>query len=138
MNRTFHPYWDWEEHKCGMWKMVHGAERKRLVTLAVAFTGNARAYGKYMLRVLDEWPVSCEHNLTAQNMNRQAWIGHAACCIAIECPEDVTREAWHYLSKQQQDEANAVADIAIAKWESCYTEKPAIDLQLLLFGGGYA
>ena len=69
-----------------------------------------------MLRVVNEWPLSCEHNLTA-DCNRQAWIGQAACCLALGVPEDITREAWHMLTQSQQDEANRKADEAILVWE---------------------
>jgi hypothetical protein len=70
-----------------------------------------------MLKAIDLWPVSCEHNLSCTGMNRQAWIGHAACCIATGCPEHITRLAWHTLTQKQQDEANAKADFAIKTWE---------------------
>jgi len=136
MNRVFHPYQEWEEYKCGMWKVIHGERKKELFKLAVAFTGDAEKYGAFMLRVLTEWPISCEQNLTAQSVNRQAWIGHAACCIAIGCPEEITREAWHYLTRQQQDEANAKADIAITRWGLTH-EEVGLE-QLLLFGGANA
>jgi hypothetical protein len=55
--------------------------------------------------------------LTDISQNRRAWIGHAACCMAIKCPEYITRSAWGYLTKEQQDLANAEADRAIAWWE---------------------
>lgn len=123
MKRKFHPFEIWEENKYGLWKMVTGKEKESKLQMAINFTGDHIEYGKYMLLVIDEWPISCEHNLTASSMNRQAWIGHAACCIAIGCPESVTREAWHFLSKEQQDLANLQADIAIQKWEEKYNAK---------------
>ena len=46
------------------------------------------------------------------------FIGHAAAAAAIKCPEDIVREAWGHLSKQQQDDANAAAQRAIEHWES--------------------
>lgn len=103
-----------------MWRNVHGSERKKYLEKAIEFTGNARLYGEYMMKAIEQWPMSCEHNLTDQSMNKQAWVGHAACCIALGCPEDITREAWHYLTQEQQDEANAMADLAIAKWQESY------------------
>jgi len=91
-----------------------------LLKQAIEFTGNPPLYGSFMMRVIKEWPISCEHNLTCKGMNRQAWIGHAAACIAIGCPEHITREAWAYLTQEQQDLANAEADKAIAQWELEY------------------
>lgn len=133
MNKIYHPYDSWEEYKAGMWRHIFGDEREKMLNKAVLFTGNAELYGKWMMKVIKEWPISCEQNLSDRNMNRQAWIGHAACCLCIGCPEDITREAWHHLSQQQQDEANKKADEAIAEWERRFwNAKAEIRGQLLL------
>ncbi len=117
MKRMYHHYDKWEEIKAGMWRKIPEKERTTYLEKAIEFTGNAELYGSYMLRVLDEWPISCEQNLSNKTINRKAWIGHAASCLALDCPEDVTREAWHRLTEQQQDEANERARLAIIKWE---------------------
>ena len=44
--------------------------------------------------------------------------GHAAVAMAIQCPEDIVRLAWGYLTGEQQDLANAAAQRAIEFWES--------------------
>jgi len=90
---------------------------------AVEFTGNAVLYGCWMMKALEMWPISCEQNLSHKSNNRQAWIGHAACFLAIGSPEDVTREAWWMLTDEQRDLANAQADIAIADFEKRYASK---------------
>lgn len=118
MKRIWHHYRDWEEIDAGMWTMVSGAERRKLLPKAIKFTGDANIYGAAMLRVLKEWPKSCEHNLTDLSQNRKAWIGHAAACLEIGCPESVTREAWGHLSDEQRDAANARAAAAILEWEN--------------------
>jgi len=117
MKQIYHHYSEWEEHKYGMWRNVHGSKREELLEAAIQFTGDAELYGEWMLKVIEEWPISCEQNLTCSSINRQAWIGHAACCLATDCPEDITRWAWGFLSEEQQDKANAKADEAILKWE---------------------
>lgn len=91
--------------------------REEALQKAIEFTGNAQLYGEYMLRVAREWKYSCEHNLSCETQNRKAWIGHAACAMAMLCPEDIVREAWGHLSETQQKEANHVAEIAIKYWE---------------------
>jgi hypothetical protein len=101
-----------------MWRNVSGVSRATLLSDAIVFTGDAKRYGAAMLRVLDELPIATAHNLTDTNQNRKAWLGHAACYLAFECPEDVTREAWGQLTERQRTEANAMADIGIAKWEA--------------------
>lgn len=118
MKRVWHPYWDWED--LDMWSPPPASDRKRLVKKAVVFTGDYKLYGRWMLKVVDKWPISCEHNLTAVELNRRAWIGHAACFMAIGSPEDVTREAWGILSDEQRELANLKADEAIAEWEKRY------------------
>jgi hypothetical protein len=117
MRRIYHPYHVWEEYKFGMWRSVFGKEREEFLQKAFEFTSDANLYGRWMLRVIEEWPYSCEHNLSCTEMNRQAWIGHAAVCLAIGCPEDITRLAWHQLTIEQQDAANKKADEAIEQWE---------------------
>jgi hypothetical protein len=117
VKQKYHPYKEWEDYLAGMWRKVPSSEEAKYLDEAIRFTGDALEYGSYMLRVAKEWPISCEHNLTDISQNRRAWIGHAACCLAIKCPEYLTRQAWGYLSQKQQDEANAQADIAISWWE---------------------
>jgi len=123
MKKIYHHFRDCEEYGAGMWRHVFGEEKEILFNKAVLFTGNAELYGSWMLKVIDQWPKSCEHNLTNSSMNKQAWIGHAACCLAIGCPEDVTRLAWRELTQKQQDDANKKADYAISVWEKQYMEK---------------
>jgi hypothetical protein len=123
VRKVWHPYWDWEDYKAGMWSSVKGKDRATMLRRAIEFTGDAVLYGSFMRRVAAEWPISCEHNLTDSAINRQAWIGHAACCMATGCPEDVTREAWGELTQQQQSEADAQAASAIAGWENARKDR---------------
>lgn len=116
MKRIYHPFHKWEEIEAGMWESVAGKELSGHLERAVEFTGNAVLYGSYMLKVIKMWPYSCEHNLTDENINRKAWIGHAATALAIGCPEHITRMAWGKLTQQQQDEANDQAQQAIDLW----------------------
>lgn len=119
--RIWHPYWAWEEYSAGMWRRIHGIERDQFLQQAITFTGDTELYGSWMLKVTEVWPISCEHNLTDYGMNRRAWIGHSACCLAINCPEDITRAAWKTLTDEQRIKANIKADEAIYAWERKYT-----------------
>jgi len=112
---VWHPWWRWEECSYNMWGNV--SDKSYWLAKAIAFTGDAELYGKWMLKVVDKWPVSCEHNLTKKSLNRKAWIGHAAAALAIQCPEDIVRAAWAHLSREQQIAANAKAQEAIDIWE---------------------
>lgn len=99
-----------------MWREITRREHDAMLPHVVAFTGDAGLYGDAMLRVVAEWPVSCEQNLTDTGQNRRAWVGHAACCLATGAPEYLTREAWGHLTQEQRDKANARADQAIRRW----------------------
>lgn len=123
MKKIWHPYTSWEDWQNGMWRFVGGNQRRKYLKSAIEFTGDAKLYGSFMRRVINEWPISCEHHLTDININRKAWLGHAATCLAIQCPEDITRQAWGYLTEQQQDDANAEAQNAINEWLAKHDEK---------------
>ena len=99
-----------------MWRKVTVEEEAEFLKKAFDFTGNHILYGYWMMRVVDEWSVSCEQNLTDDSINKQAWIGHAACQMAIECPEYITRKAWGMLTQEQRDLANRQADRGIHEW----------------------
>jgi hypothetical protein len=98
-----------------MWGDVDN--RKQMLEKAIKFTGDHVLYGSYMMRVIYEWPNSCDNALTDYQMNRKAWVGHAACALAIRCPEDITRQAWGFLTDEQRLLANAEAERAIQSWE---------------------
>lgn len=107
--RIYHHYNDLEEYHAGMWRIVRGSARKDFVANAAALMQQPDAFKDAMLQALETWPKSCDANLTAESVNRIAWLGHAGCCIATGSPEEATRVAWHTLAQDEQDEANRVA-----------------------------
>ena len=118
LKRIYHHYTNWEEYKFGMWRTIKDEkEKEKLLKEAIKFTGNYKLYGKYMMLVVKQWKYSCEHNLTKSG-DKRAWIGHAAVAYAIQCPEDIVREAWGYLTPQQQELANKKASAAIDYWRA--------------------
>jgi len=123
MKQAFHHHEKWEEYIYGMWRTVSKEVECQILPLAVEFTGNHKLYGLAMLRVISEWPISCEQNLTNVSINRRAWLGHAACCLQHGWPEYLVRQAWHHLSQKQQEDANAKASEVIKIFESKYRKK---------------
>ena len=109
------PFWKWEEVEHNMWGHVNG--KNEWLQKAIEFTGDHKLYGSWMRKVTATWTNSCSHHLTKIGTNRKPWIGHAAVALAIQCPEDIVREAWGHLSKEQQDLANLEAKMAIEEWE---------------------
>lgn len=116
--RVYHPYWEWEEVDAGMWSTVQNPDK--YLRMAIQFTGDHKKYGRWMMKVVREWVKSCENALTDRSLNRKASLGHAACAMAIGCPEDITRKAWGYLSDEQRILANREAERAISWWEYNY------------------
>lgn len=124
IKRVYHPYHLWEEVKHNMWGKV--ADRGAYLNWAISFTGNYQIYGAFMIIVTNEWRYSCENALTDRLLNRKAWIGHAACAMANNCPEDIVREAWKKLTNEQRILANGEAERAILHWETRYLQSKCV------------
>ena len=118
--RVFHHFNKCEEYQSNMWKACLPNEKNKLIEAARELMININDFYNAMLKVIKEWVYSCESNFTASSINHQAWIGHAACAIAVNSPEDITRLAWRTLTQEQQDKANEAADKAIAVWKGNY------------------
>jgi len=117
MKRVWYRYEEWEDYQAGMWRLLWKHEEAGFVKKAIEFTGDAELYGLFMMEVIKEWPVSCKYNFTCDHLNKHAWVGHAACCMATESPEYITRLAWRELTERQQIDANKQATIAIETWQ---------------------
>lgn len=124
LTQVFHPIWLWEEITHNMWGKV--TDRNAYLQQAIAFTGDHKQYGHYMRRVCAEWPYSTENAFTDPHLNHRAWVGHAACALALNCPEDIVRQAWRYLTDEQQLLANKEASRAIAGWRRAYIKNRGI------------
>ncbi len=110
------PYWDWEDWKAGMWRKVENEEE--LLVKCVEFTGNWILYGEWMQKVVKEWPLTMLNSLSNPSINKRAFIGHCACCLAFGCPEYVTRKAWKILTDQQRKDADDIAEIVYHEWKN--------------------
>ena len=116
---VWHPFWDLEEVRHNMWGNV--SHRSTWLQIAATFTGNPELYGEWMFKVVEAWPKSCEHNLTKPG-DKRPWMGHAAVALAVQCPEDIVREAWGLLNQDQQRKANDKAKQAIDSWRARHAE----------------
>jgi hypothetical protein len=123
MKQVWHPFWEWEDYKAGMWTRVSKKEERDMIVIAKNFTGDWLRYGDAMERVVFEWPITMEHNLTNPSLNHKAFVGHCACCLETGIPEYITRAAWKMLSDQQQGLANFAAEKHIAKWREFHLKK---------------
>lgn len=124
MRRVYHPYHTWEDFRVGMFNPSDRAEEHR--DCARALLADPAGFLAAMRAMVAEWPVAAEHNLTALDTNRRAWLGAAACCHHCGSREHTTREAWWSLTSTQQDAANAAAEDLIAEWERAYSGADAL------------
>lgn len=97
-----------------------------MLEMAIEFTGDYKLYGSFMEKVVNDWEFSCENALTDPGLNKRAWVGHAACAMALSCPEEITRKAWGRLSSEQQLLANKEADRAIRIWNENYIKSKGL------------
>jgi hypothetical protein len=118
LQQVYHRVQEWEEVTHNMWGKV--TDRNAYIQRAIQFTGNHIEYGRYMLRVCEEWPISTDNAFTDPYLNHRAWVGHAACALAFNCPEDIVRQAWRFLTDEQKLLANKEASRAIADWRRAY------------------
>jgi len=126
--QVYHPVWLWEEIEHNMWGRVD--DRAGYLQRAIEFTGDHKLYGSFMQRVCQEWPYSTENAFTDPYLNHRAWVGHAACALAMRCPEDIVRQAWRYLTDEQKLLANQEASRAIANWRRAYIAHRGIHADL--------
>lgn len=116
IDRVYHHYQDLEEWRDGMWRIVGGAKRTANAENAANLMRSDKDFEAAMMRALEEWPNSCAHNLSAEDTNRLAWLGHAGCLLAVGSPEENTRFGWHMLNTKEQNSANATAQRVLDAW----------------------
>ena len=139
IKQVYIPYWEWEDFINGMWRKIPKEQEPEMLKIAIEFTGSPIKYGNAMKQIIYEWPRTMLNTLTNLNVNRRAFLGHCACQFAINCPEYITRQAWHELTDMQRYLADKVAQQTIDKWCSEYERKNQIihsDMaeQMLLWG----
>jgi hypothetical protein len=119
MQRIFHNYLKWEDWKRGMYRPLQqdSPEAEELITLALHLLSSPRKLYRVMSLVSTKWRYASEMNLSHAAINRQAWLGQAACCYEYHVPEHLTKQAWWRLTQDQRDKANAIADRVILEWE---------------------
>ncbi len=114
--RVYFHYEQLEEFQFGMWRIVRGEQRLRNARAAADLMRDSAGFLSAMRKALRDWPNSCAHNLTAEGVNKIAWLGHAGNCIGVNSPEENTRIGWHMLNAKEQAEANRVAQLVLDEW----------------------
>lgn len=129
MQRVFHHFSLWEDYHAGMYDESKDGRSER-VQKAAEILGTPDICREAMEKVVSEWIISTEYNLSNLEINRKAWLGQAACCCWAGIHEDETREAWGIMSQEQRIEANRIAAEIIKRWQSKREreEDPQIDM----------
>lgn len=129
MQRIFHHYSLWEDYHAGMYDESKDGRAER-VQKAAEILGTPAVCREAMEKVVAEWKISTEYNLSNLEINRKAWLGQAACSCYAGIHEDETREAWGIMTEAQRIEANRIAAAIIKKWQSKREreEDPQIDM----------
>ena len=115
-NRIFHTFEKWECYKAGFYNThKDGMTQEECEAEYCRFLSNDVEFRNALKRVITEWKFSCEHYLTNVSMNRIAWLGQAALCIATGIPSTF-RSGYNLLTPQQQDIANHTALNYLNSW----------------------
>lgn len=115
--RIYHRWEKWECYRAGFFSpnAPKGMTAEDCEKAYAEFLSDEKKFMLYAYRVVDEWLFSCEHNLSNPNMNRIAWIGQSAMCLATGVPSRF-RSGYHLLTKEKQIAADLVALKAINYW----------------------
>lgn len=132
--RIYHPAHLWEDAQNGLFKLTPTPQDQdgiKMIAASRELLSSPDALHDAMMHVAFEWRFSAEVNLSNRSMNRQAWLGQAACCFECGANEDLVKAAWRTLSSDEMEAANGVADMVIAQWEN---ERKVVERGQDLFG----
>ena len=76
--------------------------------------------------IIRDWPYSCEHNLTNENMNRIAWLGQASCALLFQVPHQRSMGGYNLLTSEEQKAADAMAEKYLNIWLEQYEHSQKI------------
>lgn len=122
MKRIYHTWDKWECYPAGFYEdrapdQFADQDCRRLYA---DFLRDSNRFGSALMRVITEWPNSCEHYLSNENMNRIAWLGQAAACIDLGLPA-CYRSGYHLMTETEQ----AAADTLALQYLNLWLEKRA-------------
>jgi hypothetical protein len=117
MNRIYHTWDKWECYPAGFYESRPKedwtpADCERVYC---ALLRDIPMFEASLCSVITQWKYSCEHYLSNENMNRIAWLGQAALCVARGIPS-CFRGGFNKLTEQEQKAANASALKFLNMW----------------------
>lgn len=117
MNRIYHTWDKWECYRAGFFEAnpPKGMTDDYCVNKYSELLIDIPEFKKVMLLIIQEWPNSCEHNLTNEKMNRIAWMGQAALCYKYSIPSKY-RGGYNLLTDIEKQNADNAALEIINVW----------------------
>jgi len=125
INQIFHHFSKWEDYKYGFYDLSC-IDSKEHIEKSVELLSNQEEFYKYAKKVVREWVYSCEQNLTDNSINKIAYIGQSACCMANKTPAFVTRNAWWFVDDVDKELANETARRVLKEWRATQIMKGSL------------
>lgn len=113
IKRIYYPCNLWEDLKNGQYKTSTHENEIVLEDLCVDLLSNTEKLYHSMRGVISDWFYAMRENISNKEINRQAWLGQAACCYQFGAPDYITKRAWFRLTNHQRVAANNIADKVI-------------------------
>jgi hypothetical protein len=126
VDRIYHTWDKWECYRAGFFEVraPKGLIDEDCETLYSVLLRDTNEFKSVMSAIVKEWPMSCEHNLTNERMNRIAWMGQAALCYKYKIPARY-RGGYNLLTVEEQQ----AADEAALEYINIWMESKGYDLQ---------
>jgi hypothetical protein len=125
MKRIYHTWEKWECYPAGFYDNRPSDKTKtpdECQEIYRSLLSDLDRFEEALKRVLSEWPNSCEHYLSNENMNRIAWLGQSSLCISEGIPA-IYRGGFNMLTEDQQLAANLMALKYLNVWLSSRGEE---------------
>jgi hypothetical protein len=127
IKKIWHPWNLWECYPAGFYSstLPEGMDAEAARQEYRKFLSNIPRFEAAMERVSKEWPTSCEHFLTNEQINRIAWLGQSSMCIETGIGS-AFRGGFKLLTMQGQRNANAAAQAFLTEWLRGYKKNGRI------------
>jgi hypothetical protein len=121
MKQIWHPWTEWECYISGMYDGPCALSLEEGKAEYASFLRDTDRFMTSIHKVMEDWPKSCEHFLSNKQMNRVAWLGQAAMCMATGINRGY-RAGFMLLTDEERKIANKTAESEIQRWLQARSE----------------
>lgn len=117
VDRVYHTWDKWECYRAGFFEVrpPKPLTDDDCIRLYSELLRDIAEFKRVMLCIINEWPNSCQHNLTNERMNRIAWMGQASLTYKHNIPAKY-RGGYNLLTTEEQQAADNAALEVINIW----------------------